>query len=160
MKKILLACVAVAMVVASCTVQQTAVMDEIRKIDNIEFVRLPLSLINSLTGLGNKLDDVPGLNLSGLKNVNNIDVMTIKDSDAKSKARRLLNQFYKGNSYELILKSQRGRTQGLSVFALPAGGNRYSNVIIINDSAADITIVELRGSMSLADFSVLTNLLD
>ncbi len=155
MKKILVTLAVIMMAVASCSVPQTAVMDKIRQIDNIQSTRVPVSLLGSLAGLGNKANSIPGVNLSALKNVNTIDVINITESGAKNKARRLLDQFYKGNTYELIFGSRTNRNQGVSLYALPMDNNTYSDVIMINDSNAEITIVELTGAMSMSDLKFL-----
>lgn len=155
MKKILLSLAIIFAACVSCSVPQTAVMNEIRKIDNIQSTRIPVSLISSLSGLGNKANSIPGLNLSALKNVNSIDIMTINDNGAKNKARKLLEQFYKGNTYELIFQSKQNIFQGISMYALPSTNNTYSDVIIINDNNADINIVELQGNMSQDDLKFL-----
>lgn len=155
MKKILLSLVVLLITVASCSVPQTAVMDHIRRIDNIQATRVPVSLIASLSGLGSKLGSIPGVNLSALKNVNTIDVINITDNGAKSKARGLLNQFYKGTTYQMIFGSRTNRNQGVSIYGLPMGNDQYSDVILISDKNAEITIVELQGSMSMNDLKFL-----
>lgn len=155
MKKIIIALAALIMICASCSVPQTAVMNEIRKIENIQSTHLPISLISSLSGLGNKVSSIPGLNLSALKNVNSIDIMQISEPSAKSKARKLLEQFYKGNTYELIFQSKQNMFQGISMYALPMPTGDYSNVVIINDNNSEIDIVELKGTMSSKDLKFL-----
>lgn len=155
MKKILLSLAVIMLTVVSCSVPQTAVMDHIRRIDNIQNTRVPVSLISNLTGIANKASGIPGLNLSALKNVNTIDVINITENGAKNKARNLLNQFYKGNTYELIFGSRTNRNQGTSIYGLPMGNGSYSNIILINDKNAEITIVELQGSMSMNDLKFL-----
>lgn len=155
MKNIFISLVILVATCVSCSVPQTAVMNEIRKIDNIQSTRVPVSLISSLSGLGNKANSIPGLNLSALKNVNSIDIISINENGAKNKARKLLEQFYKGNTYELLFQSKQNKFQGISMYALPNVNNTYSDVIIINDNTADINIVELQGNMSQKDLNFL-----
>ncbi len=154
MKKIIFALALVVMAATSCSVPQTQVMDKIRQIDNIQSVRLPVSLINSMTGLGDKAQSIPGLNLSALKNVTSIDIMTITENGAKNKARGLLRQFYKGSTYDLIMQSKQNVDQGLSLYALPNGYGQYSDAILISDTNSTISIVELRGTMTAEDLKL------
>lgn len=144
-------CAALAM--SACTVQQTAVMDKIRDIDNVGSYRLPLNLLSSV--IGDKASKIPGLDLSALQGVRSVDVLTAKDPNTKDKVRKLLNQFYKGNTYELLLEAKENRMKGVSIYGLPVGTERYSELIMIVDNGIDINILQLNGTMSRKDLKFL-----
>lgn len=153
MKKVILSMIVVALACASCSVPQTAVMDKIRQIDNIEATRTPVSALSSIPFVNVITKQIPILN-----DLKTLDIMKISDPSAKNKARKLLDQFYKGDTYELLLMSKQNARQGFSVYALPMGDGQYSDVVIINDNNATINIMELKGTLSkkdlnLADFS-------
>lgn len=145
---------------ASCSVPQTAVMDKIRQIDNIEASRTPISALNAIPFVNVITKQIPILN-----DVKTVDIIKISESSAKSKARKLLNQFHKGNTYELMFMSKQNNQQGFSVYGLPSAEGHYSDIIIINDNNAQINIMEFKGDLSkkdlnIADFSnIITDIL-
>lgn len=161
MKKILFSFILLAVACVSCGVKQQSaivVMDEIRKMDNIESTRVPVSLISSLTGLGDLTSAIPGVNMSVLKNVNTIDLLTITNRGARNKARNLLEQFNSDKTYEMMFQSRNGKSLGTSIYALPNGQGGYSSVLLINDDNSKISIVELKGNMTMDDFKFLNEL--
>lgn len=154
MKKIVLSLAVLVLGCVACStvnVPQVAVMDEIRRIDNIQSSHVPVSFLSQFTGIDKVANMIPGVNLSALNNVKSIDYMSVTNSGAKNKAHRLLESFYKGNTYEVLFQNKNGRYNNVGIYGLPAGDGKYKNVTLIKEDNAEITIVELKGSISAED---------
>lgn len=154
MYKIFFSLLIMTMMLMGCsTLPQTAVMGEIRRIDNIGSYHIPVSLLNSVVGL-DKLN-VPGLNIDALKDVRSVDVMSIQDNKATNKTHKLLEDFYKGNVYEILFQAKEGKNKGVSIYGLSTVRDEYNHIILINEDYKEITIVELKGTMSKKDLKFL-----
>lgn len=160
MKKIIMTLCSVMMLCASCgSLQQTAVLDEIRKIDNVSTYHVPVSPLGTLLNLGTKAANVPGFDLTALKNVKSIDVIAVnRQSGALNKVHGLLEQFYKGKTYELIFQAKENQRKNVSIYGILLSSGEYSNIIVINETDNEISILELKGTLSLDDLKLFDKL--
>lgn len=150
MKKIFLSLIVLAVACASCSVSQTAAMEKIRQIDNIQMSRTPISMFTSLPAVKKIVELVPFL-----KDLDSFDQISITENGAKNKARKLLDKFYKGDTYEMLMQNKSYKNQGVSIYALPATGGGYSDIIAIIDNVAEVKIYEIKGNFNKNSLNIL-----
>lgn len=152
MKKIILSTLLVIMAAITC--QAAAVIDEIKKIDDITAYHIPRFLIKNVLGMNDIMSEViPGSSITALRDVESIDFIMAHKRGAKKKVRKQLEKLAKDSAYNVIMQAKKDKQRNTVVYGLPLAGDDYQEVVIVVDEDDNITIIDVKGILNIDELS-------
>lgn len=152
MKRILLSIAILA--IAACSCAASAIVDEIKRIDDIAAYHVPRFLIKNVLGMSDIIEDVvPGSQITALNDVQTLDFIMVHKSGAKKKTRKLLQKLDKDPSYQVVLRAKKGKQRETIVYGLPLNDTDYKELVVVVDEDENITIINVKGTLNVDKLS-------